>query len=214
MYKRLISLALVMLLALAALPAAALIGGEGGTRHAYVYTSNGKNLNLRAGPGTDYGVVGSIPYGASVHLNDYIDQSWVSVDYNGLSGYVMGRYLRYDQPQPKPQPTPKPDPRPTAKPDPSAPTSMKEVFKGFEFISYTVQVRPSTPGGFVHMRWAPTKAAEPIRDYHQYDVLTVIAQNHTWAQVVDPSTGVTGFMMRSFLTDFGVGGASNDAGGS
>jgi len=87
---------------------------------------------------------------------------------------------------------------------------MKEIFKDFTFISYTAQVRPSTPGGFVHMHWAPTKAADPICDYHQFDVLNVIAQNNTWAQVTDPATGFTGFMMRSFLTNFGVGEAPGD----
>jgi len=106
MNKRLISLALVLLLTVAALPAIAVIGGEGGTWHAYVYTSNGKPLNLRDGPGTGYGVVASIPYGATVHLNEYIDQSWVEVDYNNQRGYVMGRYLTYEQPAPKPDPKP------------------------------------------------------------------------------------------------------------
>ena len=42
--------------------------------------------------------------------------------------------------------------------------------------------------------------------------LIVIAQSKTWAQVVDQSTGITGFMMRAFLTDFGVGGTSPGAG--
>jgi len=205
MKKRWISLALTMLLVLATLPATAFVGGEAGTWHAYVYTSNGKGLNLRPEPGTNNPPIATIPYGASVHLNDYIDKTWVEVDYNNYHGYVMGRYLTYEKPAPKPKPDPKP--KPTPKPDPKPPSSMKEIFRDFTFTSYTVQVRPTTPGGYVHMRWAPTKASDPIRDYHQNDDLIVIAQNNTWAQVVDPTTGITGFMMRAFLTDFGVGGA-------
>ncbi len=201
MNKRLISLALAtLLLAMAAFPAVSL----GETWHAYVYTSNGKGLNLRPTPSTSLAPLTSIPYGAKVTLNDYIDQTWVEVDYGGYHGFVMGRYLTYDVPGPKP--TTKPAPKPTAKPAPDAETSLKRIFAGFAFTSYTVQVRPSTPAGYVHMRWAPTKASDPIQDFHQNDILTVISQNKTWAQVVDPNTGVTGFMMRAFLTDFGVGG--------
>lgn len=211
MNKRWISLALAaLLLVLAMFSAAAFGGGEAGTWHAYVYTSNGKSLNLRSEPSTSSPPIATIPYGASVHLNDYIDKTWVEVDYNNYHGYVMGRYLTYEKPPPKPRPDP--TPKPTPKPTSSTQTSLKEVFKGFIFTSHTVQVRPSSPGGFVHMRWAPTKAADPIRDYHQNDELTVIAQNDTWAQVVDPATGITGFMMRAFLTDFGVVGAPEGVG--
>lgn len=207
MNKRLISLALAaLLLAMTAFPVTALgttMGGEGSTWHAYVRTSNGKGLNLRDGPGTDYKVITTIPYGKSVHLNDYIDKTWVEVDYGSHHGYVMGRYLTYTEPSPY-KPTPKPTTKPSSGSGTST-TSLKKLFQNFTFVSYTAQVRPSTPGGFVHMRWAPTKASDPIRDFHQNDILTVIAQDSTWAQVVDPNTGITGFMMRSFLTDLGVG---------
>ncbi|MEA5013857.1 MAG: SH3 domain-containing protein [Candidatus Limiplasma sp.] len=204
MNKRLISLALAtLMLAMAAFPVAALGGALGETWHAYVYTSNGKGLNLRPTPSTAMKPIATIPYGAKVTLYAYIDQTWVEVDYGSYHGFVMGRYLTYDQPPPKPKP--QPAPKPTVKPDPDAPTSFKKVFSGFAFTSYTAQVRPSTPGGYVHMRWAPTKASDPIQDYHQNDLLNVISQNNTWAQVVDPETGVTGFMMRAFLTEFGVG---------
>jgi uncharacterized protein YgiM (DUF1202 family) len=208
MNKRLISLALAtLLLVMAAIPVAAL----GATWHAYVYTSNGKGLNLRPTPSTDLDPIASIPYGAEVNLNGYIDQTWVEVNYGKYHGYVMGRYLTYDKPGPKP--TTKPWPKPTPKPNPDSLTSLKKIFAGFTFTSYAVQVRPGTPGGFVHMRWAPTKASDPIQDYHQNDTLTVIAQNKTWAQVVDPSTGITGFMMRVFLTDLGVGATDSSNGG-
>ncbi|NLV57924.1 MAG: SH3 domain-containing protein [Clostridiales bacterium] len=212
MNKRLISLALATLLILASIPVAAL-GSLGETWHAYVYTSNGKGLNLRQTPSTDLKPIATIPYGAKVTLHDYINKTWVEVEYGQYRGYVMGRYLTYDKPGPKP--TTKPAPNPTPKPSPDYQTSLKQIFSGFTFTHYEVQVRPSTSGGFVHMRWAPTKASDPIRDYHQNDVLTVIAQNKTWAQVVDPNTGITGFMMRAFLTEIGVGGAnSGDGSGS
>gem|GEM_PF-554655 len=214
MRKKLISLALSMLLPAAAAISAAALGGEAGTWHAYVYTSDGKNLNLRSEPNANNPPIATIPYGASVHLHDYIDKTWVEVDYNDHHGYVMGRYLTYEQPPAKPKPDPKP--KVTPKPASALPTqgsgSVNDLFRGFYFTSYTVQVRSSIPGGFVHMRWAPTQEADPIRDYHPNDALTVIAQNDEWAQVTDPLTGFTGFMMRSFLADAWAGGAPDDSG--
>jgi uncharacterized protein YgiM (DUF1202 family) len=196
MSKNVISLVLAtLLLSCAALPATA--GDAFGV--AFVYTSNGGNLNLRPSPSTSLDPIGSIPYRSVVRVYGNIDSTWVEIDYGGQRGYVMGRYLTFTEPPAKPRPDP--TPRPTPRPD--SLTSLSDMFKGFVFISYKAWVRPSTPGGFVHMRWAPTKASDPIRDYYQRDTLTVIAQNNTWAQVVDPDTGITGFMMRAFLTDFG-----------
>ena len=209
MTKRLISLILLtVLLMTPALPAAAEdFEYEGDEEYnaihygtpigdAYVHTSNGKGLNLRSGPGTNQKVIASIPYGARVQYYEHLEKTWVKVSYNHKKGFVMSRYLTYDKPAPKPKPSTKPAAKPAGSPREN---TLKDVFKGFAFVSYTAQVRPSSPGGFVHMRWAPSKATDPIRDYHQSDVLHVISQNNDWAQVVDPDTGITGFMMRSFL---------------
>lgn len=223
MKKRLFTLVLAMVLTMGLIPACAL----GLVRSAYVYTSDGRGLNVRPMPSTGMDPIGTVPYGAQVHINDYIENEWVEIDYGNLHGFVMGRYLSYDPPpspyRPDPtyapvptyRPVPAPTQKPTQKPETaSSSTSLKQIFSGFVFINYTVRVRPSTPGSFVHMRWAPTKAADPIRDYHQNDELLVIAQNNTWAQVVDPATGITGFMMRSFLTEFGVGSSGSVGGDS
>lgn len=184
------------------------------TWSAYVNTANGKGLNLRTGPSTESSILTSIPYGASVNITDYLDSgSWLRVLYKDYEGFVMTRYLTYEKPGPKPTSAPKPTsvPKPTSAPSGE---TIASIFNNFSQTSYMVQVRPSTPGGLVHFRWAPSKQAGIITDCHQGDILEVLAQNDSWAQVRNPDTGVTGFMMRSFLSSVGVGAAESGGKGS
>lgn len=205
MNKRAISLGVaVLLLVLTLMPLAAFAM----TWDAYVYTANGKGLNLRTGPTTNASIQRSVPYGATVTIIDMYDDTWAQVAYGGYEGFVMRRYLTYDKPGPKPTV------KPTATKSSgggSSGGSVGHLFDGFQVTSYHVTVRPSSPGGFVHMRWAPTKDSGIMQDLHQGDELEVLAQNNTWAQVRIPSTGATGFMMRSFLTDIGIGEGASES---
>ncbi len=208
--KKLTSLVLAALLvALMAMP----LTGSAMTWDAYIKTGNGEPVRLRTGPTTDSSVQTSMPYGAKVViLGEYDDGTWITVAYKGYDGYCMKRYLTYDKPGPKPTPKPKPGPKPTSKP-PSGSENLSTLFNGFAQTSYTAEVRPSTPGGIVHLRWAPSTKAGIILDSHQNDQLEVIAQDKTWAQVREPSSGVVGFMMLSFLTQVGVGSGSGSGTG-
>jgi len=64
-----------------------------------------------------------------------------------------------------------------------------------------------------------TTCGYELRDYRiqrwdgsEWVDLAVIAQNDAWAQVTDPNTGVTGFMMLEFLKIIGTGEGYGDAG--
>ena len=79
-------------------------------------------------------------------------------------------------------------------------TAQVNVFAGMKAVThYTVVVRPSTPTGYVNLRWAPSKEAKIRTTRYNGDSLRVIAENKSWAQVMDDSTGECGFMMKSFL---------------
>ncbi len=189
----LVYLVLVMLLVsmFPVMSASALIGPQ------YVSTSNGKGLNMRSGPSKDFDVVTTIPYAAQLSSVDYYDSAWSYVGYNGYYGYCMTRYLSSTKPSSKPTPT--------ATPKPSAST---DIYKNFSQTSYYVTVRPSTPAGFVNLRWGPSKTLAVYNIYYAGYTLKVLAQNDTWAQLYDESTGICGFMMRSFLTAAGDGSGS------
>lgn len=50
------------------------------------------DLNLRAGPGTGYGVLTTMPAGATVRLIG-CSGSWCRVSYRGFAGYASASYL-------------------------------------------------------------------------------------------------------------------------
>lgn len=156
----------------------------------YVNTSNGKSLNLRDYPSKDGNIISSLPYGSAVEVDDgFVGSSWAHVYLSGVEGYCMYRYLTTYQPGPKPKPTQ------TSKPTPST-----DLYSNFTDCNYFASVRPSSPGGFVHLRWAPSKSQPVQRDYYNGDDLLVISQNGEWCQVYDTANNNCGFMMASFLS--------------
>lgn len=82
------SLALVTA-ALVVLPAAAEAAGP-----AVAYTT--ANLNMRAGPGTNYPVITTVPRGGGVTVfGCTADFSWCDAAFANAKGWVSGRYLSY-----------------------------------------------------------------------------------------------------------------------
>ena len=57
------------------------------------------NLNMRYGPGTDYAVIGIIPKGTAVTIDEDCDCKWIPIEYCGYIGYVFTRYLSSKSPE-------------------------------------------------------------------------------------------------------------------
>ena len=188
MTKRILSmLCAALLLALAVIPTAAVADST-----AYVKTQSGCALRIRSSATTDAdNVIGKIPYGTQVTVKTKQgDWSHISVKLHGktVTGYVFSRYLTSK--------------KPTAVSTTSSTTETTSSASYADFkqvASYSVVVRPATTGGFVNLRWAPSKTAPVMYKLHDGDKLTVIAQNGTWAQVMNMSNGEVGFIMRRFL---------------
>ena len=90
--KRLAFLLLLTALLLFLIPASA------GTY--YVYTENGKTLNLRSP--VDDSVIGHIPYGTKLETDDHLSTETAAyVTYKGVSGYVKWAFLVKDPPKPR-----------------------------------------------------------------------------------------------------------------
>ena len=90
--KRLMPLLLALSLILIFAPASA------GTY--YVYTANGKTLNLRSP--ADNSVIGHIPYGTKLETDDNLSTETAAyVTYKGVSGYVKWEFLVKDPPKPR-----------------------------------------------------------------------------------------------------------------
>ena len=56
----------------------------------------GSVVNVRDGAGIDYKVIGSVTYGQSVDVTGS-ENGWFSIAYNGVTGYVCGEYITFEQ---------------------------------------------------------------------------------------------------------------------
>ena len=173
-----------------------LIAGTALAETMYVNTPNGGNVNLREGPGSEYDVLCHVGFGKAVNVIEMLaGSSWVNCSYDGNYGYISMRYLSYNKPV---KPTARPTSRVTARPT-SKPVTDESIYANFVDERYVASVKPSTPTGFVHMRWAPTKSAPVAKDYVNGQTLYVLKANANWCQVFDPDTMTFGYMMRSFI---------------
>ncbi len=190
----------------------------------YVYTDNGKGLNVRSAPIVANNIIGLAPFGTELEVQGFLDGGWACVYWMGQIAYVQSRYLQETQPV---TPTPQPYVYPTAVPYvyPTAapyvyPTATPYTYPTTAPYSYTdtlatlnaefrtarmvtpfvIVVRPTRASGWVNMRWAPSKDTEVLGTYRSGARLTVLAETQSWYQVVDPDTEVTGFIMKTYTT--------------
>ena len=177
----------------------------------YVYTDNGKGLNVRSTPYVGDNIIGLAPYGSKLSVIRFLDNGWACIKWDRVGeAYVQSRFLQWYEPAPlspvTPRPTAVPTVQPTAAPyiptpvytDPLA--DLNREFRTARLVTpFVVQVRPSRASGWVNMRWAPSKDAEVLSTYRSGAQLTVIAETQSWYQVADPSTEATGFMMKNYV---------------
>ena len=208
MKKRLIALLTVLVLAVSVMIPAALAedntpsDSEG---YYYVYTENGKGLNVRATPGGE--VVGSLKYGTRIYCY-YRDggTGWALIDYSynmpgvGYGTYacfVSSRYLRKSKPPARPS-SGSSSTQPAATTDTA--TEINAEFRSAKnVIPFSVTVRPSRASGWVNLRWAPSKSAEIMATYKANEKLLVIKELNNWYQVEDQDTGDVGFISKQFV---------------
>lgn len=122
-----------------------------------------------------------------------------TVTYKGKTGWTYDYYLFSEKPKSSSSKSSKSSSSQSGSKSSGA-AEQVNVFAGMKSVKhYEATVRPSTLSSYVNIRWAPSKSAA-IRGVRYYgDVLRVIAENKTWAQVVDDTTNECGFMMKSFL---------------
>ena len=61
---------------------------------AKIFNTGGVGLNLRSGAGTGYGVIVTMPEGATVKVTGGAQNSFYKVDYNGRAGWAHQNYLQ------------------------------------------------------------------------------------------------------------------------
>ena len=206
MTKRLISLALIAMLAAMLIPSLA-FADYYGTQ--WVYTDNGKSLNVRSAPTTGNNIIGSLPSGAEVTVVKMYDNGWAQILWEqnqyGEFGvaYVQRRFLVNHKPSSLPTPVqPTPAPASGAADLAKAFSEMNAEFASARQVTapYIVVARPARASGWVNLRWAPTTEAERIATCKQGKELVVIAELKNWYQVQDPATGMIGFISKQYVS--------------
>lgn len=195
MKKRIISfLLMTAVLIIALIPAVS----AGGTVK-YVYTRNSKPLNVRSWPNVNSALLGTIPNGQAVTVENYTtDYTWAVITFNGQTAYVMTQYLVDSSPV---SPTPVPGSNTQ-----NIINTMENEFRTYRVVSpYTVLAKPVRASGWVNLRYAPSTEFGHAGNLYANTQLTVIAETANWLQVRRNDTGVTGYVMRKYTISMGVG---------
>ena len=198
--KKLISfLAALALLIMAAAPAA-----RADSDTWYVYTENGKTLNVRSAPIVSEGTkVGALAYGSKVQVL-YFQGNWACIFYHWDDGLLSGdecwvqkRFLVRNRPASRSS---------SGSSNTSKPAStsgqlgvMNREFKTLQTVNpFEISAKPVRSSGFVNLRWAPHDEAEIAGIAYYGHKLLVLASTTNWYQVEDESTGRICFVMKKF----------------
>lgn len=164
----------------------------------YVYTENGKTLNIRSYAGPNASVIGSLPFGSQVGVVKNLGNGWTEIIWGSGYAYVMSRFLVNENPGSSPR---RIDPVPTPPSEGDTVADLNREFRSARVVQtpYTVISRPVRASGWVNLRWAPSLEAELIETCPQGKELTVLTEMNNWYQVQDPTTGMIGFIMRKYV---------------
>lgn len=156
---------------------------DDGSQLTAVVTTEKGSLNLRKSDSTASTVLTTIPRNATIPILQR-GYSWSKTTYGGFTGYVMNKYLRFNDgstPTPIPVVTPIPVATPTLQPA-QTPTAA----------------RVTTVSGSLNLRSAPVTGNNVLAQIPQYATVEVLGITGTWTQV---RYGVyTGYVMSAFLT--------------
>ena len=198
MTRRIVSMLLAAVIAAMLVPSFA-----GAEWIMYVYTDDGKTLNVRSDPSVGNNLLGRLDYGSAVSVRMTSANGWACIDYNapanGNVGYVQTRFLVSSKPAPRPV-TPSSGTVPVSDAE-KVLNDMNAEFRTASLVSvsYIVVARPARASGWVNLRWAPTTEAERIATCPQGKELIVLAELKNWYQVQDPVTGMIGFISRQYV---------------
>ena len=132
---------------------------------------------------------------------------WVRVITKGTSGYVPVSKITFMTRDEEaaywkmlnPDPTPTPTPVPTAQPVPT-PTPLVTIITPAPGDKVIGKAQVTTASGSLNLRQLPSYSASIIGYIPQYAVVDVFEYDGGWARI--RYSGVTGWVLRSFLTDY------------
>ena len=192
MLKKILLLALAMMLVLAAFTSAF---AEEVTeeKQYYVYTDNGNDLNVRDTPNGD--IIGKLQYGQAVDVISFVNDYWAMISFGDGQGYVASRYIVPVDPELL---------RKAIEEELDSYTGDPMMDIDAEFASavdvddYKITARPARVTSVVNMRWIPSETGRIIAKYKATEELVVLKELRYYLQVQDPDTGDVGYIHKKF----------------
>ena len=189
---------LAAMLLMAVMLISAAVPAWGDTITMYVYTENGKSLNVRSDMSTKAPVIGHIPFGGEVQTVSEHANHWMEILFEGKIAFVMSRYLVETKPKKKPKPGETPAPV-TREDQIDEINKEKKTLKALD-APVNLVVRPSRPTGWVNFRVAPGSGASRIAPLSDGKILQATGETTNWYQATDPDTGKVGYVNKKFVT--------------
>ena len=173
-----------------------------GTSIMYVKTANGKPVNVRSGPGKEYGVIGTAAYGHQV-LTDWSyagNDGWTKVVWGSMGdGYIMSRFLVDYDPGKAPEPSKEEKEKQEAEAEQKKLEKELKSEKPVEEYFY-VAARPARASGWVNFRTGPSKATSRISSFADGKELLVMGETTNWYRIQDPETQKVGYIHKNYVT--------------
>ena len=162
----------------------------------YVYTANGKALNMRVEPSKNAKVLRKLQFGEEFWVTENIGGGWSYGHAGGLNGYVMTRFLTKTKPANKPgEETPEEKER-----------RLEQQKLGDELDSekavdpFYIAVVATRATGWINFRVGPSKITTRIASYPDGKELLVKGETINWWKAVDPETDKIGYINKNFVT--------------
>lgn len=159
-------------------PAPAQTPATSGNLTARVSTPGG-SLNLRASARDSAKVLTTIPQGDAVSVLQR-GESWCQVAYNGQTGYVMTRFLAFNNAAPSDQ-------------TPSQSKNQEELTA----LPQPIVGRVMSTSSSLNLREACSTDARVLKEMPRYDALLITAVGDTWCAV--EYEGLSGYCMTKYL---------------
>ena len=194
MTKKVLAFFLTVILAVTSLVTIA--AADGGFSTLYVKTANGKPVNVRSGPGKEYPVIGSVPYGGTVGWDwSYAgNDGWTKIVWGGAGdGFIMSRFLTESEPGPAPKP--KEEEEENEKKKLSNETASEKAIDEPFYIA-VVATRAS---GWINFRTGPSKTTKRISSFPDGKELIVIGETTNWYKAKDPETEKVGYIHKHYV---------------
>lgn len=173
-----------------------------GLKEYYVYTENGKPLNVRMAPNGE--IVGTLECGTKLPAKMRVTNNWAEITFHynhpekgegDWTAYVSRRFLTEINPEEIA----------------GLIEAEEEAFIGDPLLDidaefagavavkpYRIAVRPARVTSWVNMRWIPSETGRIITQYRATEELIVLKELVNYLQVQDPDTGDVGYIHRKF----------------